>query len=439
MRYYIETYGCAANEFDSLVISNFLENSGWQKSNLEDSDLIILNTCGVKKPTEDKILFRLKEFNNMKKKVIVAGCLTRIDPDALRSVGFNVALDVRSINRVAEAAELALKGAENFFIKSDNNFDKVAFLTKKLTETIGVIEVQEGCAYNCTYCATKASRGSVFSFPDTSILRSLSNLARNGAKEIWLTGQDVAAYRYDNKDLADLLREIDTVDLDFYVRIGMSTPPFFKIIADKLLNSYPAKAYRFFHIPVQSGSDKVLLDMKRGYRSSLFEDLVRKIRSAFPESTIETDIIVGYPTETKEDFEDTLELLLKTRPNVVNISKFWKRPNTEASRLKDLDSKIVSERSKRAYELILQIMKEENEKWTGWEGEVIVTEKSEKRTGWKARNIAYKQIIVESEENLLGKKVLVKVYESDAVNLYAKPIYVVGQQEEKLNGKLAIS
>ncbi|MDP8023307.1 MAG: tRNA (N(6)-L-threonylcarbamoyladenosine(37)-C(2))-methylthiotransferase [Nitrososphaeria archaeon] len=429
MRYYIETYGCAANEFDSLVISDFLEKEGWERSDLNGSDLIIINTCGVKKPTEDKILYRLKEINALNKKIVVAGCLTRIDPEALKAAGFNVAIDVRSLNRIGEAAESALKGAKNEFIQSDKNFDKVAFLAKKLTQTIGVIEVQEGCAYNCSYCATKISRGSVFSFPDSSILRSVSELVRKGAVEIWLTGQDVAAYRYEKKDLADLLMEIDTVDKDFYVRVGMSTPPFFKAIAEKLLRSYPKKAYRFFHIPVQSGSDMVLLDMKRGYRASLFEDLVRKVRSFFPDATIETDIIVGYPTETEEDFEETIELLNRTRPNVVNISKFWKRPNTEASKFKELDSKVVAERSKKAYELILQIMKEENQKWIGWEGEALVTEKSEKRTGWKARNMAYKQIIIESEGMLLGKKVFVKVHGSDPVNLYARPLYVIDEKE----------
>jgi MiaB-like tRNA modifying enzyme len=439
MRYYIETYGCAANEFDSLVISHFLEKDGWQKVDLEDSDLVIINTCGVKKPTEDKILYRLKEINKLGKKIVVTGCLTRIDPDALKSIGFNVALDVRSINSISKASEMALKGERNVFVYSDKNFDKAAFLTKKLNETIGVIEIQEGCAYSCTYCATKVSRGSVFSFSDRSILRSVSELTRKGAKEIWLTGQDVAAYRYENRDLADLLREIDTVDSDFYVRVGMSTPPFFKMIADKLLGSYPKKVYRFFHIPVQSGSDKVLFDMKRGYKASLFEELVRKIRAKFPEATIETDIIVGYPTETKKDFEDTIDLLQKTRPNVVNISKFWKRPNTEASKLKELDSKIVAERSKIAYELILQIMREENQNWIGWEGEVIVTEKSDKRSGWKARNIAYKQIIVESDESFLGKKVLVRVYDADSVNLYARLVHVIDEQKDRVQGKAVVS
>ncbi|MFP3213994.1 MAG: tRNA (N(6)-L-threonylcarbamoyladenosine(37)-C(2))-methylthiotransferase [Nitrososphaeria archaeon] len=439
MRYYIETYGCAANEFDSLVISNFLEKDGWQKVKLADSDVVIINTCGVKKPTEDKILYRLKEINKLGKKIIVAGCLTRIDPEALKSIGFNVAIDVKSINRINEASEMALKGAKNVFIYSDKNFDKTSFLTKKLSETIGVIEIQEGCAYNCTYCATKISRGNVFSFPDSSILRSASELIRKGAKEIWLTGQDVAAYRYENRDLADLLREIDTIDAEFYVRVGMSTPPFFKIIADKLLSTYPKKVYRFFHIPVQSGSDKVLFDMKRGYRASLFEELVKKIRIKFPEATIETDIIVGYPTETEKDFEDTIDLLQKTRPNVVNISKFWKRPNTEASKLKELDSKIVAERSKIAYELVLKIMKEENQKWIGWEGEVIITEKSDKRPGWKARNIAYKQIIVESDKNLLGKKALVRVYEADAVNLYSRLVYTINEQEDHVYGETIIN
>ena len=431
MQFYVETYGCAANEFDSLIISSLLEKEGWKRSDLDKADLIIVNTCGVKKPTEDKILYRLKELKSLGKPILVAGCLTRINPRGLEEVGFNVAIDVNSINKVNEAAMYALKGASNKFILSEQRFDKPSLLEKKLTETIGVIEIQEGCAYNCTFCSTKLSRNGVYSFPDSSIVRAVSNLIKSGAVEIWLTGQDVAAYRYNSKDLADLINEISSVDSYFKVRVGMSTPPFFKLISKKLLNAFPEKVYQFFHIPVQSGSDRVLFDMKRGYKASLFVELVEEIRSKMPMATIETDIIVGYPTESEDDFEETIKLLLKTRPNVVNISKFWKRPNTEAAKLKELDSKVVARRSKEAYETVLKIMKEENEKWLGWEGEVLVTEHGEKKDTWKGRNFAYKVVVIsDSEKNLLGKRVWVKVNSADSINLYAEPIYVVEEKAE---------
>ncbi len=428
MRYYIETYGCAANQFDSLLIAQALDENGWIRGDLNSADLVVLNTCGVKKPTEDKILFRLSELNRMGKNVMVAGCLTRIDPEALQKIGFSVAIDVRSINRVAEAAMMALKGARGEFILSENQYDKPSMLRRKLTETIGVIEIQEGCAYSCTYCATKLSRDGLYSFPDSSIVRAVSELARQGAREIWLTGQDVAAYRYENRDLVDLLHELDTIGADFYVRVGMSTPPFFRRIAQRLLSSYPKKTYQFFHLPVQSGSDRVLMDMKRGYRADLFRELVSMIRSRMPMATVETDVIVGFPTEEEEDFEMTLRLLEETRPNVVNISKYWKRPGTEAARLKDLDSRIVARRSRAIYELVMKIMKEENEKWVGWEGEAVITERGEKE-GFKGRNFAYKQIVVKSSENILGKNVRVVITGADAINLYARIVEVLEERE----------
>ncbi|MGC8568641.1 MAG: tRNA (N(6)-L-threonylcarbamoyladenosine(37)-C(2))-methylthiotransferase [Nitrososphaeria archaeon] len=428
MRYYIETYGCAANQFDSLLIAQALDENGWTESDLNSADLVILNTCGVKKPTEDKILFRLNELNRMGKNVMVAGCLTRIDPEALQKIGFSVAIDVRSVNRAAEAAARALRGARNEFVLSENQLDKPLLLKRKLTETIGVIEVQEGCAYSCTYCATKLSRDGLYSFPDSSIVRAASELARQGAREIWLTGQDVAAYRYENRDLVDLLYELDTIPADFYVRVGMSTPPFFRRIAQRLLSSYPKKAYQFFHLPVQSGSDRVLMDMKRGYRADLFRELVRMIRSYMPMASVETDVIVGYPTEEEEDFEMTLRLIEETRPNVVNISKYWKRPGTEAAKLKDLDTRIVARRSRAIYELVMRIMREENEKWVGWEGEAVITERGEKE-GFKGRNFAYKQIVIKSSENVLGRKVRVVVTDADAINLYARVVEVLDEKE----------
>ncbi|MCL4344259.1 MAG: tRNA (N(6)-L-threonylcarbamoyladenosine(37)-C(2))-methylthiotransferase [Nitrososphaerota archaeon] len=422
LKYYIETYGCAANQADSSIMKNILENKGWSESDENEADVIIINTCGVKKPTEDKILYRINEIVKGKRPIVVAGCLTRIDRERIIGSGCNVAIDVRSVDRIAEAAAMSLNGARGELITSDLVADKPAMIGRTLSPTIGVIEVQEGCNYNCTFCATKFSRGANHSFPVAGIIRAASELARQGAVEIWLTGQDVAAYYYEGKRLPELLEQISSIQSDFKIRAGMMTPPFAKAITKGMLSLFPSRhVYQFFHVPVQSGSDCVLNDMKRGYRSSLFEGVVNSIREKLPSSTIETDVIVGYPTETEDDFNATLSLLERVNPASVNLSKFWPMPGTSASKLKPLDSRIVSRRSKEAYDLILKIMNKSNEKWLGWEGEVLITERGSRKGTWKGRNFSYKQVVVFSEMEMLGRSITAKIESVDSVNLYAKP------------------
>ncbi|MGC8661156.1 MAG: tRNA (N(6)-L-threonylcarbamoyladenosine(37)-C(2))-methylthiotransferase [Nitrososphaeria archaeon] len=421
-QYYIETYGCAANQADSVIMRGILENNGWTESDETAADVIIINTCGVKKPTEDKILYRINEIVGSKRPLVVAGCLTRIDRQRILESGCNVAIDVHSVDRIAEAAAMSLNGARGELMTSDLIADKPAMIGRTLSSTIGVIEVQEGCGYHCTFCATKLSRGANHSFPLPGIIRATSELARQGAVEIWLTGQDVAAYYHEGKRLPDLLGQISSIQSEFKIRVGMMTPPFAKAITGDLLRLFPSRyIYQFFHVPVQSGSDIVLSDMRRGYRSSLFEGVVNSIREKLPSGTIETDVIVGYPTETEADFQATLSLLERIRPASVNLSKFWPMPGTVASKLKPIDSRIVSRRSKEAYELIMEIMNRSNKGWLGWEGEVLITERGNRKGTWKGRNFAYKQIVIHSEREMLGKSLDVKVVDADSVNLYAKP------------------
>jgi len=400
-----------------------MEGSGWIESGERDADVIVINTCGVKRPTEDKILHRIRELASGGRPVVVAGCLTRIDRNAILEAGSSVAIDVNSVERIAEATKMAMNGARGSVITSSERVNKPALIKRKLTSAIGVIEIQEGCYYKCTFCATRFSRGIAYSFPAESIVRAASELVRQGAVEIQLTGQDVASYYYQGRRLPDLLSEIESIDAEFEVRVGMMTPQFARAILQGLLGLFPSeRIYQFFHIPVQSGSDRVLSDMKRGYRASMFEDIASKIRERLPMSTIETDIIVGYPTETEDEFQETLSLLEKVRPSSVNLSKFWPMPGTEASRLKPLDSKVVARRSRQTYELILDLLERDNESWIGWEGNVIITEPGSKPGTWKGRNFAYKQVVIRSEDNLLGRRVNVKVESADSVNLYAKLI-----------------
>lgn len=424
MRFYLETYGCSANQSDSTIMKDLLAADGWRETPDEDeADLLIVNTCGVKKPTEDKIINRIKALNDLGRPVLISGCLPRIDPVAMADLDYSVMIDVDGVQEISDAARRAIEGARRLRLIYERPASKPSYISSKLSTTVGVVEIQEGCAYGCTFCGTKSSRGDLYSYPADDIIRAVSRLVKAGAREVWFTGQDVAAYG--DGDLPRLLRMLGTVDGEFRVRVGMMTPVFAKRIIEGLLSLFPSRSvYQFFHIPVQSGSDLVLGAMKRGYTAKMYAELIDGIRGRLNDVTLSTDIIVGFPTEDAEAFEDTLKLLESTRPAVINLSKYWKRPGTEAARMKDLDSGVISSRSRMLYQMTLSIMKEENERWLGWEGEAVIIERGTVKGTWVARNYAYKPIVVKQDEmangNPLGRRITVHIEGAGQTHLKAK-------------------
>ncbi len=424
MRFYLETYGCSANQSDSTIMKDLLAADGWRETPDEDeADLLIVNTCGVKKPTEDKIINRIKALNDLGRPVLISGCLPRIDPVAMADLDYSVMIDVDGVQEISDAARRAIEGARKARLVYERPASKPSYISSKLSTTVGVVEIQEGCAYGCTFCGTKTSRGDLYSYPADDIIRAVSRLVKAGAREVWFTGQDVAAYG--DVDLPRLLGMLGTVDGEFRVRVGMMTPVFAKRIIEGLLSLFPSRSvYQFFHIPVQSGNDLVLGAMKRGYTAKMYAELIGRIRGRLNDSTLSTDIIVGFPTEDAEAFEDTLKLLESTRPAVINLSKYWKRPGTEAAKMKDLDSGVVSSRSRTLYQMALSIMKEENERWLGWEGEAVIIERGTIKGTWVARNYAYKPIVVKQDEMVngtpLGRRITVRIEGAGQTHLKAK-------------------
>ena len=179
----------------------------------------------------------------------------------------------------------------------------------------------------------------------------------------------------------------------------MMNPMYMPRIKENLIESFDNdKVFKFLHIPVQSGSDKVLHDMKRGHTAGTFREIVKKARERFPEFTISTDIIVGFPSETKEDFEKTVELLDETRPDVVNLSRYSARPGTEAAEWEQIDVAEVKSRSKRIFDQINKISLENNKKWIGWKGNVLFDEQTDE--GIKGRNFAYKPVFVREQVDI---------------------------------------
>ena len=212
------------------------------------------------------------------------------------------------------------------------------------------------------------------------------------------------------EDLPSLIEQVSQIRDDFRIRVGMMNPMFMPRIRDDLLKSFENdKVFRFLHVPVQSGSNDVLNNMKRGHTVETFKDVVRKFRTKFGSFTISTDIIIGYPTETQENFEETIDLLKETTPDIVNISRYSRRPGTVAAEMPQIDVTEVKRRSKQTTELINRISLENNRKWIGWKGDVLFDENLDGQV--KGRNFAYKPIFV-NEVAKIGQICTIKVVDA---------------------------
>jgi len=408
MKVYIETYGCSANKSDSEIMAGILLEKGYEIVFDENqADLIILNTCGVKKQTEDRILRRLQDLSKTGKKVIVAGCLTKIDLEKIKSKtsNFHALLDPYSIDKIGIAIQ---KGGTIF---SEKPPEKTLLPKYSFNKVISIVQILEGCLSACTFCATKFARGRARSFRPSTILNSIKDSVAKGYKEIWLTSQDNSCYGKDiNTNLAELMNGISKIKGKFWVRVGMMNPLHIRPFLDDLIEAYKSdKFFKFLHLPVQSGSDEVLRHMRRGYKVDDFLFYVNRFREEIPEITISTDIIVGYPTEREKDFRDTIKLLKKVKPDVVNLSRFTPRKGTRASELKQLDPGIVNKRSEQVHKIMRKILEKKNKKWVGWKGEALIDEKVKGIT--TARNIFYKPIIVSGS---LGDFIQVEITKSFA-------------------------
>jgi MiaB/RimO family radical SAM methylthiotransferase len=233
-----------------------------------------------------------------------------------------------------------------------------------------------------------------------------------GAREFWITSQDTASYGRDiGSNLAVLLKALGDLKGDFRVRVGMMTPSLVTDFLDELVEAFRNnKFFKFLHLPVQSGDDKVLKRMQRFYTAEDFKEIVEAFRSAFPEITLATDVICGFPGETREAFEKTLKLITEVKPDVVNISKFFARPGTAAAEMQDnVEQPDIKRRSAEVARLTKQISLEGNQRWLGWMGDVLVDEKGKVPGSWISRNFAYKPVIVKTSEDLLGKTLRIKV------------------------------
>lgn len=410
-RIYSEVYGCSANKSDSEIALGLLEKNGFElTNNIKDSDLNLIFTCIVKIPTENRMIYRIKELSRANKPLIVAGCMPKIEKNVIEKINSKVSLlGPNSIQKIVNIAKATLKGEKVVFL-TDLRQPKLCF-PRIENPVIRITQISTGCNEFCSYCIVRLAKGKLFSYPTDLIVEDIKEAVKNGKKEIWITSQDNAAYNFNGKNLSDLLNEICKIKGKFFVRVGMMNPTYAKEILNELIDAYwNKKIFKFLHLPVQSGSNKILKLMNRQYKVKDFLDIVKKFRKKLPKITLATDVIVGFPSETEEDFKKTVGLIKQIKPDIVNISKFGVRPGTEAARMKQLPIEIINKRSFILHNLVKKINLEKNKTWVDWQGEVLVDEIG-KDSSVVSRNFSYKPIVIK-EKIKLGSLVKIKIIDA---------------------------
>ncbi len=378
MKIYIETHGCTANLSDSQGIRNaVLAAGGVITEDPAEADAVIVNTCAVTEFTSKSMVRAIRKYGN--KKVIVAGCMAAAQPQMLDNIGSHVAL-VDAPGSLPVLKLLGLKPAGG------------APLLKGRT---AVISIAEGCQGHCSYCIVRQVRGPLRSIPAADIVHSVRTALDMGAREIFLTAQDTGAYGLDTGTrLPSLMREILQAEGDHRIRLGMTNPFSMADIVKEMVEVFnDPRVYRFAHIPVQSGSDRILELMNRPYTISQYGDVVRQLREGVPDITLSTDYIVGFPGESDADFALTMEDLQTNKPLKVNITRFSSRPGTPAAAMEDLPFHIKKERSRALTRSHHDITSAYMRHSIGRRLDVLVTDEG-KRGTMVARDDAYHMIVI---------------------------------------------
>lgn len=413
---YVKTWGCAHNNSDSEYMAGQLAAYGYQlTADKLAADLWLLNSCTVKNPSEDTFRNEIRSGHDAGKHIVLAGCVPQGAPKSDYLQGISV-VGVHQIDRVVEVVEETLKGHTVRLLQQKKIAGKRvaghALSLPKIRKNplIEIIAINTGCLNQCTYCKTHHARGKLASYPVADIVARAEQAFADGCCEIWLTSEDTGTYGRDiGTSLPELLWQLVAVIPDgCMMRVGMTNPPYILEHLDEIgsvLNTN--KVYAFLHVPVQSGSDAVLADMKREYNCEEFERVVQVLRKRVPGITIATDIIAGFPTETEQDFEETMALCARYQFPSLFINQFFPRPGTPAARMPRIPAQDVKQRTKRLTELFHSY--EPYAKRTNEEYRVLVTEISHDKQHLVGHNEFYEQVLLPLHDGLLGKSVPVRI------------------------------
>ncbi|KAL9449403.1 hypothetical protein AB3S75_011349 [Citrus x aurantiifolia] len=438
---YMKTFGCSHNQSDSEYMAGQLSAFGYALTdNSEEADIWLINTCTVKSPSQSAMDTLIAKCKSAKKPLVVAGCVPQGSRDLKELEGVSI-VGVQQIDRVVEVVEETLKGHEVRLLhrKKLPSLDLPKVRRNKFVE---ILPINVGCLGACTYCKTKHARGHLGSYTVESLVGRVRTVIVDGVKEVWLSSEDTGAYGRDiGVNLPILLNAIVAElppDGSTMLRIGMTNPPFIlehlKEIAEVL--RHPC-VYSFLHVPVQSGSDAVLSAMNREYTLSDFRTVVDTLIELVPGMQIATDIICGFPGETDEDFNQTVNLIKEYKFPQVHISQFYPRPGTPAARMKKVPSAVVKKRSRE-----LTSVFEAFTPYLGMEGRVEriwITEIAADGIHLVGHTKGYVQVLVPSTGNMLGTSALVKITSVGRWSVFGEVIKILNQVNDKIASNRRIS
>ncbi len=426
MKVHVATYGCSANQASAEIMINSIKQMGHELVSEKDAEVVVLNSCTVKYTTEQKILHKIRENGKKGVEVVVAGCMPQVQlDDILKNNPRAHILGVNSISRVGDV----LDGIEKSCVGGDLMAgERIEIFTSepegflntgraRFNPNIHICQISQGCNYKCAYCIVKLARGRLRSFDPEEIVRDIETAVNEGCREIWLTSQDNGQYGMDiGTRLPELLKMVTAIPGDFKVRVGMMNPFSVMPILDDLVEAFDNdKIYKFVHLPIQSASDDVLKCMNRFHSIKDVDDIITRFRSKFYDLTLFTDIIVGFPGETDEDFERTVEWVKKYKPDKVNTSRYTPRPHTKAWGYRNIDSRIVVNRSNELHRVCEEIKLDAKKSMIGWRGAVFVSKKA-KFEGFMARTDSYKPVVI--KDNTLSPGQVCEVEITDATAGY---------------------
>ena len=428
--YNITTFGCQMNEHDSERISFILEDLGYTyEEDRKKADFILFNTCLVRENAELKLYGQVSSLKKLKeahpeKIIAVSGCMMQTEVarqviiDKHREV--DIIFGTKNINSLADLIFRYLETGERVVDISTDNVkdDFVKYNTPNHFQAY--VNIMTGCDNFCSYCIVPESRGREESRRPSSIIEEVEYLVGQGYKEVTLLGQNVNSYgnKADfDQTFPELLERVAQIPNLKRLRFTTSHP---KDLSDDLIKVIKRNdnICKYFHLPLQSGSDKVLKDMNRKYTQEKYLERVSKLREEIPEIAISTDIIVGYPTETEEDFEKTLDVCRKVGYDTAFTFKYSPRPKTRAAKLKPIDDDIVQDRFDRLLDVLYPIFYEKNKTYIGKTVEVLLESESKNNpevlTG---RTDDYKLVHVKANKDMIGEIVKVKITDNTSFTI----------------------
>jgi tRNA-2-methylthio-N6-dimethylallyladenosine synthase len=432
---YLQTFGCQMNVYDSERLQSLLLSEGHRIiKTAEDADIIVLNTCSVREKAETRALGRLSELQKYKHQnprimLVVAGCMAqRMGRNLTERMPYlDLVLGPDQIFQLPAYLQNHQDSSRVAVCSSRQDFDsqriwRQEILPERKTPFTSFVAISRGCDNFCAYCVVPYVRGPERHRPIDQIIKEIQLLVQSGCREVTLIGQNVNSYKFEGKDFADLLQMVnDQTGID-WIRFMTSHP---KDLSEKLIDRIAAlpKLCEHIHLPLQAGSDRVLEKMNRGYTSPDYLKLVERIKERIENVSLSTDVIVGFPGETKEDFEKTLDMMERVRFDSAFMFRYSMREGTKAaSFVDDVPEEEKLSRLHATIRLQKEVSGRKNQGLLGKTFQVLVDERSRRdENRWKGKTKTNKTVIIEGDEDLLGKIVSVKIEEADSFTLFGSP------------------